>query len=184
MFQSLLHPRHVPLTHEPSLLHPLITSVAHRLDPYYDYNHLPLHPGASLPRFNVIESETSYVLIGEFPGVGDRTSINVVWLPNHTLVVEGSIEQDAAVSVVSEAVRNASDDNHQSSPGRPIATFPRFLLHERHIGPFSRSFSFPVTVDETAMEASLKDGLLKIVVPKSVFAPSVGKKVYIQSSTG
>jgi len=45
-------------------------------------------------------------------------------------------------------------------------TFPRVLLHERYVGPFQRSFTFPDEVDADGMRASLKDGLLRIVVPK------------------
>jgi len=40
-------------------------------------------------------------------------------------------------------------------------------ISERHVGEFTRSFSFPSRVDQEAVKASLKNGILSIVVPKA-----------------
>jgi HSP20 family protein len=58
----------------------------------------------------------------------------------------------------------------------PAFTGPKVLLRERHIGDFQRSFTFPTEVDSDHMEASLANGLLRIVVPKKV-GVSVEKKI-------
>jgi len=42
-----------------------------------------------------------------------------------------------------------------------------YWLSERSVGSFARSFSFPQRVDQEAVKASLKDGILSIVVPKA-----------------
>ena len=51
--------------------------------------------------------------------------------------------------------------NEQQSEG------PSYWLSERSVGSFARSFSFPQRVDQEAVKASLKDGILSIVVPKA-----------------
>lgn len=48
---------------------------------------------------------------------------------------------------------------------------PNYWISERSVGSFARSFSFPQRVDQEAVRASLKDGILSIVVPKAQ-APS------------
>jgi len=51
--------------------------------------------------------------------------------------------------------------NEQQSEG------PNYWISERSVGSFARSFSFPQRVDQDAVKASLKDGILSIVVPKA-----------------
>jgi len=43
----------------------------------------------------------------------------------------------------------------------------KFWVSERSIGEFSRSFTFPVRVDQDAVRASMKNGILSVVVPKA-----------------
>jgi HSP20 family protein len=43
----------------------------------------------------------------------------------------------------------------------------RFWISERRVGEFTRSFSFADRVDQEAVKASLKNGILSIVVPKA-----------------
>ena len=43
----------------------------------------------------------------------------------------------------------------------------RFHVRERQIGSFSRSVRFPVTVDGDAVEATYKNGVLRLNVPKA-----------------
>jgi HSP20 family protein len=43
----------------------------------------------------------------------------------------------------------------------------KYWVTERSIGDFSRSFSFPVRVDQDAVTASMKNGILSVVVPKA-----------------
>lgn len=46
----------------------------------------------------------------------------------------------------------------------------KYWVEERSVGQFQRSFTFPVKVDQDAVNASMRNGVLTIVVPK-------GKKV-------
>lgn len=54
----------------------------------------------------------------------------------------------------------------------------KYWVSERSIGEFSRSFSFPVRVNQDAVQASMKNGILSIVVPKAKKAES--RKITIQ----
>jgi HSP20 family molecular chaperone IbpA len=192
-FQGFLHPHHVSLTRHPYSLQTLLQSVSDRVDPSYVYSDKPPNRGFSAPRFNVTETETSYILEGELPGVRDKESINVVWLQNKALVVHGTIESAVAATTPAPAQADEAKDANTTQPGasdgkppaehkggRSKITFPRQLLHERHIGPFERSFTFPDEVDMDNMKASLTDGLLSIVVPKKSQSAASDKRVPVE----
>ena len=51
--------------------------------------------------------------------------------------------------------------------GQEAKTKVKSLLSERETGHLHRSFSFPVPVDCNGLRARLKDGLLKVRVPKA-----------------
>jgi HSP20 family molecular chaperone IbpA len=87
----ILHPHHVSLMRTPFSLHSMAHSFADRVDPYYEYDHMPSHKGLHRPRFNVTEIETAYLIDGEFPGVSDKSKISVEWLQNQVLMVRGFI---------------------------------------------------------------------------------------------
>jgi len=55
----------------------------------------------------------------------------------------------------------------------------KYWVSERSVGEFHRSFAFPARVDQDAVQASLKDGILSIIVPKQKKAPT-SKKVNIE----
>jgi len=44
---------------------------------------------------------------------------------------------------------------------------PKFWVSERSVGEFHRSFTFPLRVNHDAVKASLKNGILSIIVPKA-----------------
>lgn len=47
------------------------------------------------------------------------------------------------------------------------ASVAKYWVSERNVGEFSRSFTFPIRVDQEAVNASMKNGVLTIVVPKA-----------------
>jgi HSP20 family molecular chaperone IbpA len=75
----------------PFTLQSLFHSFEDRVDPYYEYDAAPSHKGLSRPRFNVTETETAYLLDGEFPSVSDKSKITVEWLQNQVLIIRGII---------------------------------------------------------------------------------------------
>jgi HSP20 family protein len=44
---------------------------------------------------------------------------------------------------------------------------PKYWVSERSVGSFHRSFNFPTRVDQDAVKASLKNGILSVIVPKA-----------------
>lgn len=53
----------------------------------------------------------------------------------------------------------------------------KYWVNERSIGEFQRTFTFPGKVDQDAVKASLKNGILSIIVPK---AAKQEKKIVIE----
>jgi HSP20 family molecular chaperone IbpA len=65
--------------------------------------------------------------------------------------------------------------------GKPQVDYPRRLLRERSLGVFQRSFTFPDEVNADGMKATLKDGLLRIVVPKTLTdKPGTEKMIHVE----
>jgi HSP20 family protein len=54
----------------------------------------------------------------------------------------------------------------------------QFWISERQFGSFERSFSFPARVDQDGVKASLKNGVLSVVIPKA--RVSVSRRVNIE----
>ncbi|GAB7323487.1 hypothetical protein MBLNU13_g05932t1 [Cladosporium sp. NU13] len=64
-------------------------------------------------------------------------------------------------SVAPSQSQEVAQKEQQQSEG------PNYWISERSVGSFARSFSFPQRVNQEAVKASLKDGILSIVVPKA-----------------
>jgi HSP20 family molecular chaperone IbpA len=78
---------------------------------------------------------------------------------NHHATVEDEGTEAKATEVVKADTKEA-----KSGAKEPDA---KYWVSERSVGEFSRSFSFPVRVDQDAVQASMKNGILSILVPKS-----------------
>jgi len=77
---------------------------------------------------------------------------------------QGAIVEDE--SIMSGANPDATSRERgvavkQSSDG------PKYWVSERSVGEFARTFSFPSRVDQENIKASLKNGILSIIVPKA-----------------
>lgn len=109
------------------------------------------------PRFDVRETKDSYRLDGELPGV-DKKDIDIELSDDNVLTIKGHSEREST-----------SEDPDQS-----------WWCSERSVGEFRRSFRFPDSVDREGIDASLKDGVLSITVPKTAES-SVSKRIDIKS---
>jgi HSP20 family protein len=105
----------------------------------------PFRPaGAAAPRFDVAEHENETVVIGELPGVKkDEVKIAV---------------QDGVLTVSGERKAPALPENAS------------WVRTEMPHGAFSRSFALPHQVEEDRIDATLTDGVLRIVLPKAAEA--------------
>ena len=93
------------------------------------------------PRVDIAESERSYTITAEMPGV-DKDKLHVT-LDKGTLTIEGSVE----------------DESSQEEKGQVIR-------RERRYGRYSRSFHVGEGVTEADISASFDNGVLKLEVPK------------------
>lgn len=87
-----------------------------------------------------------------------------------------TVEDDNAGEGSSSAVAKTATEIDQTVAQRPPEG--KYWISERSVGKFQRSFSFPSRVNHDEVKASLKNGILSIVVPKAA-APQP-KKINIE----
>ena len=105
------------------------------------------------PRFNVVEKEDGYYVSADLPGLAEEDL--EVTLHEGTLTVSGS--------------RRAEQQNDSDT----------YYLYERSTGEFRRTFALPDNADEEAISASLKNGVLELVIGKRPEAKP--RKIALQS---
>jgi HSP20 family molecular chaperone IbpA len=143
------------------------------------------------PRFDVRETTNAYELYGELPGLA-KENLQIEFPEPQTLTVRGRTERNYTAStpqsgaaaieegsrrssfqptVEDESAEDATNGAVQKKPEQqqPAANADKakYWLSERSFGDFSRTFDFPTRVDQDAVSASLKDGILAVVVPKA-----------------
>ncbi len=95
------------------------------------------------PTVDIEESDQSYLIHADIPGV-DKKDIDVK---------------------VENGVLSISGEKHmQKESGKEGSKFHRT---ERFSGSFARSFTLPSSIDEDKVEASYKDGVLSLMIPKA-----------------
>jgi HSP20 family protein len=108
------------------------------------------------PPVDVIENEQAYEIMAEVPGMdGKDIEVKVV---NGTLIMKGE-KQD-------EKEEKTKD----------------YYLRERSFGSFERSFGVPEGVNMDKIEASFKNGVLTIVLPKKLEAQKPAKKIEVKAA--
>lgn len=80
-----------------------------------------------------------------------------------------TVEDENATVVTTETPEGKGKEVKKQLEAEDEAAAPKehFWFSERRIGDFSRNFSFTDRVDQEAVKASLKNGILSIVVPKA-----------------
>jgi HSP20 family protein len=156
------------------------------------------------PKFDLREVKDGYELHGELPGI-DQKDIEIEFTDANTLTVKGRterkyesgtrpagfVEAPAAKGAITEEAHKATVEDEGAEPTAtqvakkdtkpaPAHKEPeeKYWVSERSVGEFSRSFSFPVRVDQDAVHASMKNGILSILVPKA--KKQASKKISIQ----
>lgn len=76
---------------------------------------------------------------------------------------------------------NAVAKTESSSPAKTENTGNgRYWVTERSVGEFSRTFAFPSPINQEAVKASLKNGVLSITVPKKVVEEPAARRITIE----
>lgn len=110
---------------------------------------------SAAPAVDVAEKDGEYEITAELPGM-DESNIEVK-LSNGTLTIKGE---------KTESKEEKKKDYH---------------LSERRFGSFQRSFSVPEGVDTDKIEASFKNGVLSLRLPKTQAARQAEKKIAIKA---
>jgi len=157
------------------------------------------------PKFDVKEIAEAYELHGELPGI-DQKDVHIEFVDGQTLQVKGHVERSyqkgTPPSAAIEGSKTAAiedkkyhahqptvEDEDAAEGGvstevqvaksvKPAEPEVKYWVSERSIGEFSRSFTFPITVDQNAVKASMKNGILSVVVPKA--KKHEGRKIMIE----
>jgi len=90
-----------------------------------------------------------------------------------------TVEEDGKDSSSTEVAKTDGQQQQQQQQQEGAEPNTRYWVSERSIGEFHRAFSFPTRVDQDNVKASLKNGVLNILVPKSQ-APS-SRRINIDS---
>jgi len=109
-----------------------------------------------VPAVDVTDSVTAYEVTAELPGL-DEKNIEVKFSEG-TLTIKGEKKEER---------EEKKKDYH---------------LSERRYGSFQRSFSVPDGIDAEKIEATFKNGLLTVTLPKTAEAQKKEKKIEVRKS--
>merc|ERR1712137_157150 len=112
------------------------------------------------PKFDVKETKEGYELHGELPGV-EQKDINIEWTDNNTLTISGRHEHVREEGQRPQGFIENGESSQQSENKE------KYWVSESSVGEFHRSFAIPARVDQDSVKASLKNGILSILVPKA-----------------
>lgn len=101
----------------------------------------------SLPKVDVKETKDSYDMYMDLPGM-DENDVNVE-LDHNVLKIS---------SVRTENKEDKGDKNEKES---------KYLIRERRMTSFSRSFTLPEDVDGSKISATFKNGILALTLPRT-----------------
>lgn len=86
---------------------------------------------------------------------------------SHQATVEDEEPANSSAAAAEEAAPTPAPAGQQPAKTEEQRPEQQYWISERHVGEFTRSFSFPQRVNQEAVKASLKNGILSIVVPKA-----------------
>jgi len=85
----------------------------------------------------------------------------------HKPTVEDETQMSGANPDAAKGTEGESTEVTQQQQQQPKQSESRYWIREMSSGSFARTFAFPTRVDQDAVKASLKNGILSIVVPKA-----------------
>jgi len=109
-----------------------------------------------MPAVDVVESEKAYEVTAELPGM-DEKNIEIK-VANGVLTMKGEKQEQ-------------KEEKKKDS-----------YLQERYYGSFERSFAIPETVDADKIEATFKNGVLTVMLPKKAESQKPAKTVEVKAA--
>lgn len=159
------------------------------------------------PKVDLRECASAYFLEAELPGVHGSDDISIRWLDGNTLQIQVTIQKTDLEAEWGDAVpcgdphkkvldaaehenlcygRNGFgqkvEEPEESPQNSPEGLLTRFWLDERRNGVYMRNFSFATVVDTNAIRARLRQGLLKVFVPKMDTTALETKNIRIEAT--
>jgi len=102
-------------------------------------------------------------------GVSRLLALDVLETPHHFEIhasVPGIDPAALDIAVLGESVRIAGEGHTAESPAVTEESDYRWLVRERPVGRFDRTVSLPSPVDRGAVDATVRDGVLIVTLPK------------------
>jgi HSP20 family protein len=107
-----------------------------------------------LPAVDIRETEKSYVLDMELPGYDEK---------DIEIHIDGS---SLSIASRQEETRDAKDDKKDSGNGVPAGNEGTWILRERRVNTFSRSFKLPENANPEDVTAEFRNGILTMEIKK------------------
>jgi len=110
----------------------------------------------SSPDVDIVEKDECFEVAVELPGID---------------------EKDIDVSLVNGSLKIAGEKKKETEKSEKD-----YYLHERHFGMFERCFALPENVNSDDIDATFKNGVLKVVLAKKPEAKEAAKKIAVKSA--
>jgi len=111
---------------------------------------------AATPAADVVETDKAYEITAELPGI-DQKNIEVK-VANGGITIKGEKKE--------ETEEKKKD----------------YYVSERRYGSFERYFGLPEGIDADKIEATFKNGVLKVTLPKTAEAQKAAKKIEVKAA--
>jgi HSP20 family protein len=111
---------------------------------------------SAMPAIDVTETDKAYEITAELPGMDEKN-------------IEVKVADD--VLTIKGEKREEKEEKNKD-----------YYLSERSFGSFQRSFQVPSGVDTDKVDASFKNGVLTVILPKSTEAQKAEKKITVKAA--
>ena len=133
-----------------------------------------------IPRADVSETKKDYRIEAEVPGYSkedisieftDGTTLQISGKTSHrTSTGDGPSASTTVEEVPDESAATPTESKEVTQQGKQVSQAssqePTYHVTEISTGSFSRSFVLPSNIDPSAVQASLNNGILSVLVPK------------------
>lgn len=117
------------------------------------------------PKVDVTESEKSYTIEMELPG-RDEKSVDIQ-IEKGVLTISSKSEENSGSGAPDGKPENVKAEKpEKSSENENRKEDRKYLVRERKVFEFSRSFSLPEDVDDENASASFRNGILSVILPR------------------
>ncbi|MCF7953287.1 MAG: Hsp20/alpha crystallin family protein, partial [Spirochaetales bacterium] len=151
-------------------------------DKFFDgfWNRVPAE-NRKVPSVDIQEDEKAYVLDAELPGYEEK-DIDV-HVEDHILTIESRREDKHAAQPAEKEAETENQDRKEEKAAdgnaeKNEAENRNFLVRERRLASFRRSFKLPEGVDEDSIQGEYKNGILHLEIPKK--AKEQPKKIAVK----